>query len=133
MTLQPAEILFPDAELWLTTALRVALATRSETYKSGVIVGSTVPSTIPARFVQVRRDGGTERGVFDRPRFGINVYAATEQDVANLTRLVCALLRLLPGDGVCVAMRQAAGPSPIADSKPRRYLSVEATLRGEPL
>lgn len=133
MTLQPAEILFPDAELWLTTALRAALATRSETYKSGVIVGSTVPSTIPARFVQVRRDGGPEDGVFDRPRFGINVWAATEQDVANLARLVAALLRLLPGDGVCVSMRQTSGPSPIADTKPRRYMTYEATLRGESL
>lgn len=131
MTLQPAEVLFPDAEMWLTGALRAAFATRSESYKSGVVVSTSIPATF-TRLVQVRRDGGTERGVFDRPRFGINVYAATEKDVADLARLAAALVRLLPGDGVCTHMT-VTGPSPIPDSKPRRYFTAEANLRGEPL
>lgn len=133
MTLQPAEVIFPDAELWATAALRAALATRTETYKSGVIVSNAVPATRPARLVTIRRDGGPTDGLFDRPRFGVNVWAATEKDAADLARLVTALFRLLPGDGTCVAVRQASGPSPIPDAQPRRYMTFEATLRGTPL
>lgn len=133
MTLQPVSILFPDAEAWAVNALRVALAARSEAYKSGVVVATTVPTTRPARLVTVRRDGGASDGLFDRPRFGINVWAATEEDCADLTRLVVALLFVVPGDGVCVAIRQAGGPSPVPDVAPRRFMTFEATLRGTAL
>jgi len=133
MTLQQAEVIFPDAELWATTAMRAALAARSEPYKSGVVVSNAVPATRPARLVTIRRDGGPEDGVFDRPRFGVNVWAATEKDAADLARLVTALFRLLPGDGVCVNVRQASGPSAIPDAQPRRYMTFEATLRGSAL
>lgn len=133
MTLQPVAVLFPDAELWGTTRLRTALAARSEPYTTGVKVSNAVPTTRPTRFVTVRRDGGAPSGVFDQPRFGVNVWAATEKDVADLAALVSALFLLTPGDGVCVRMRQTSGPSPIADVQPRRYMTFEARLRGENL
>jgi hypothetical protein len=133
MTMQPVAVLFTDAELWAITTLRAKLATRAEAYKSGVVVSNAVPTTRPARLVTVRRDGGSSSGVFDRPRFGVNVWAATEKDVADLAALVSALFLLAAGDGVCVRMRQTLGPSPIADAQPRRYLIFEATLRGSPL
>jgi hypothetical protein len=132
MTLQPVSILFPDAEAWAVTALRAALALRSEAYKSGVVVDTKVPTTRPARLVTVRRDGGPARGIFDYPRFGVNVYAATEEDATDLSNLVAALMRRFPGDGTCVSIRQMSGPSPVPDESgtPRRYLVFEATLRG---
>lgn len=133
MTLQPTAILFPDAELWAIAALRSALATRTETYVTGVKVSNAVPTTRPARLVTVRRDGGASDGLFDRPRLGVNVWAATEQDCADLTRLVVALLFVAPGDGVCVRLVQVGGPSPIPDAQPRRFMTFEATLRGSAL
>lgn len=133
MTLQPAPILFPDAELWAINYERAALAARTESYKSGVVVSNTVPTTRPPRLVTIRRDGGSVRGVFDRPRFGVNVWAATEKDAADLAALVSALFLQAPGDGVCVSIRQLSGPSPIADAQPRRYMTFEAQLRGVPL
>jgi hypothetical protein len=133
MTLQPIAILFPDAELWAIGRLRTALAARSETYVTGVKVSNAVPDPRPARLVTIRRDGGASDGLFDRPRLGVNVWAGTEQDCANLTRLVMALLFVVPGDGVCVAIRQAGGPSPVPDVAPRRFMTFEATLRGPAL
>jgi hypothetical protein len=132
MTLQPVSILFADAEAWAVTALRAALALRSEAYKSGVVVATTVPPTRPARLVTVRRDGGPARGIFDYPRFGVNVWAATDEDATDLANLVAALMRRLPGDGTCVSIRQLSGASPVPDEsgQPRRFCTFEATLRG---
>lgn len=130
MTLQLPEVLFPDAELWATGRLRALLATRSETYLSGIVVSNAVPATRPARLVTIRRDGGSPVGVFDRPRFGINVYAAIETDATKIAQMVTALLRLAPGDGVCTSLVIQSGASPIPDAVPRRYIVAEATLRG---
>lgn len=130
MTMQPAHVLFPDAELWATAALREVLEGRPEPYVTGVKVSNAVPAVRPSRLVTIRRDGGAENGVFDQPRFGVNVWAATEKDVADLARLVTALFRLLPGDGVCVSMRQVGGPSAIPDAQPRRFMTFEGVLRG---
>jgi hypothetical protein len=132
MTLQLVRALFVDAEAWAAGYLRTALAARSEAYKTGVVVGTTVPRTRPARLVTVRRDGGAPAEVFDVPRFGVNVYAATEEDVSDLAALVAALLRIAPGDGTCVSMRQLSGPNPIPDESgtPRRFSTFEAHLRG---
>lgn len=132
-TWQPPSVLFPDAELWATGALRTALAGRSEPYKAGVIVAHAVPATRPDRLVTIRRDGGTEDGLFDQPRFGVNVWTQTEKDAADLSRLVAALLRGLPGDGVCTYMRQVSGPSTVPDAQPRRFMTFESRLRGEAL
>lgn len=135
MTLQPIAILFPDAESWAVSYLTTALTGRAETYASGVVVGVGVPSPRPARLVTVRRDGGPNKGMFDQPRLGVNVWAETEEDVIDLAELVSALLRIAPGDGTCTAMRQLSGASPVPDesAQPRRYSSFEATLRGSAL
>jgi hypothetical protein len=133
MPWQPAGVIHPDAELWATGVVRAALTGRPEAYVSGVKVDNKIPNPRPNRLVQIRRDGGPEDGVFDNPRFGVNVWAASEKDVANLARLVAALFRQLPGDGVCVAMRQLSGPSSVPDAQPRRFMTFEGRLRGTPL
>lgn len=135
MTLQPAPIVFPDAELWATTALRAALVGRGEAYLSGVKVSNAVPAARPDRLVTIRRDGGAAVGVFDNPRLGVNVWARTEQDATDIARLVAALFWSLPGDGVCVSMRMVGGPNPIPDESgaKRRFMTFEARLRGTPL
>jgi hypothetical protein len=133
MTLQPTAILFPDAELWATTALRAKLAGRPESYAAGVKVSNAVSNPRPSRLVQIRRDGGAADGVFDNPRLTVNIFAPSEQDATDLARLVAALMWSLPGDGVCVRMRQASGPSSVPDATPRRLMSFEARTRGTKL
>lgn len=133
MTFQLARVLFPDAEAWAVTRIRALLATRSETYKSGVVVDNKVPPVRPVRLVTIRCDGGSPlEDLLDRPRFGVNVYAATEEDATDLANLVAALFRLAPGDGTCVAMTQLSRPTPVADESktPRRFATFQATLRG---
>jgi hypothetical protein len=125
---------FPDAELWATAYVRGALAARAESYASGVTVGTTVPTTIPARLVTVRRDGGPRVNMRQEvARLGVNVWAATEQDVTDLTRLVRALFSAAVGNGSVRKVTELSGPSPIADTKPRRYFVVELTIAGSTL
>lgn len=135
MTLQPTAILFPDAELWATTRVRALLTGRPESYVTGVKVSNVIPAVRADRMVIVRRDGGPARGVFDHPRLSIQVWAKSEQDATDLARLVSALMRRLPGDGVCTAVSQNSGPNPVADAsgQPLRYLVFDATLRGTAL
>lgn len=135
MSLQPTPIVFPDAELWLTTALRAALGARAEIWASAAFVSNRVPSPRRDRMVIVRRDGGPTDGMFDLPRIGVNVWGTTEQEATDLARLVCALMSTLPGSSGCVSVTQQSGPIPIADEsgQPRRYSVFQARLRGTPL
>lgn len=134
MTLQPAGVVAPDAELWATAALRSALAARSETYAAGVFVGNEKPTTNRARTVVVRRDGGSQVGLFDYPRLTVRVWADVEQEASDLARLVQALFLNAAGDGVCVAVTSLGGPSGVPDdSQFQKVLTVEARLRCTPL
>lgn len=121
---------FPDVELWATGYLRGALDARSEPYATGVKVDHKVPSPIPTRLVQVRRDGGPQLNpVLEVARLTVNVWAATEKDVTDLTSLVRALLAAAPGDGAVKRVANTSGPSPVPDSTPRRTFVVELTIR----
>lgn len=125
---------FPDIELWLTGYLRTALAARAEPVASGVTVSTSTPTTRPARLVTVRRDGGPRVGrVLEAARIGVNVWAATEQDATDLTRLVRALITAADGQGPVKHVGEQSGPSPIADAAPRRFFTVELTVRGSAL
>lgn len=128
--------LFPDVELWATTYLRAALGARTEPYTAQVKVSNGVPAVMPGRLVTVRRDGGGQLDPFrDNPRLGVNVYAGTEQDVADLAAMVSALLRSAADGKPVLRVRTVSGPSPIADEagKPRRYLTFELAVRGTQL
>lgn len=127
-------VIFPDVELWATDYLRTALASRSEEYADAK-VSNAVPTTMPARLVAVRRDGGPELDVArELARLGVNIYAPTEQEATDLARLVRALLKAAP-DGKPVCKVTTTGPSPIPDrsGKPHRYFTVELIVRGADL
>jgi hypothetical protein len=127
-------VVFPDVEEWATGWLDAALAARPESYASGVTVRNRIPApkqAWPMPFVWVRRDGGARLDVArEAPRLAVNVYAAAEQDVADLANLVRALLWSAPdGDPVC-RVTELSGPSPIPDSRPRRFMTFELIVRG---
>lgn len=135
-------VVVPDAELWWTGWLRSALAARAESYASGVYVSNTRPSAedwekshpttpYPARMVTVRRDGGPRVDlVHSLARLGINVWAATEKDAADLAGLVEGLVLSVRTTGPVEAVGSSSGPSPVEDSTPRRFFTVEAITRG---
>lgn len=124
-------IVTPDAELWWTGWLRAALAARSEPYASGVYVSNAVPETRRDRMVTFRRDGGPREDLLhSTARLGINVWAMTEQDVTDLAGLVEGLVLAVRTVGPVEAVRSVSGPSPVPDSQPRRFFTVEAITRG---
>lgn len=127
-------VVFPDVELWATGWLRNALATRAEPYAQDVLVGVVLPTTRRDRMVMFRRDGGPRLDATrEAPRLGVNVWGGSEQEASDLARLVAALLWAAPdGNPVCKAT-QLAGPSPVADEQPRRYMTFELVTRGTEL
>lgn len=139
MTLTP--VLFDDVELVVTTALRSALAARSEPYTDGVYVSISSPTDpttgepeTPARMVTIRRDGGPRLDVArDQARVAVNVWADTEQDCNDLARMVAALVWAMPDGDPVVRVDQTSGPTTIPDDRPHKYLTFELILRGTDL
>ena len=127
MTTTP--IIFPDVELALTGRLRTALAAHGY---AGVFVSNTRGTQATA--VWVRRDGGPALDqVREAARVGINVFAPSEQAATDLARTVSALMRAMPDGAPILRVEQTSGPSPIADSSPRRYMTFEVDVRGTEL
>lgn len=127
-------VIFPDVELWATGWLRAALAARAEPYATDVLVGVVVPTTRRPRMVMVRRDGGRRLDATrEAPRLGINVWGSSEQEAGDLARLVAALLWAAPDGSPVLRASQLAGPSPVADAQPRRYMTFELVVRGTDL
>lgn len=134
--MQPARVLFPDVPLWATTYLRSALSARSEAYATGVHVGTSMPDKRPKRAVICRRDGGPRLDTArESARLAVQVWAGTEQDVNDLTRLVRALIWAAPNGDPVVRVDDSAGPSTFADDtgQPCRYMTFDVIVRGAPL
>jgi len=133
--MQPANVIFPDVELWATTFLRAALAARPESF-SNAYVSNAVPQSRRDRMVIVRRDGGPRVTVAtEAARLGVRVWGKTEKDVTDLTRLVRALLtNAADGNPVC-RVEDLSGPSAVPDEsgQPLRFFTLELTVRGIPL
>lgn len=135
MTWQPIGVVYPDIELVLTGRYRTALAARTEPYAQGVFVSNKVPTTRRDRMVIVRRDGGTQAEMRDRPRVTFRVWATSEKDATDLANLVMALAPTFADGDPIVAVPTAgrSGPSPVADAsgQPLRLLGIEFHTRGE--
>lgn len=122
-------VIFPDVELTLTSYLRTALAAHGY---PGTFVSNARGTQAIA--VWVRRDGGPVLDqIREAARVGVNVFAPTEQAVINLARTVSALMRAAADGAPIVRVTQPTGPTPIADSTPRRYMTFEVTVRGSNL
>lgn len=130
MTWQPAALLHTDVEAWAVTYMTTALAARSETYAQSVTVSNAVPNPRAARMVTFRRDGGTPDGLFDVPRVNVGVWAATDEDVIDLTRLVAALLWAAPNGNPVTHAEMVGGPVAVPDAQPRRSMTFEIRSRG---
>ena len=122
-------VIFPDVELWATGYLRTALASHGY---PGMFVSNRRETQATA--VWVRRDGGPAGQVLETPRLAVNVFAPSEQAVADLARTVSALLCAAPDGAPVTRCTQVSGPSAIPDeSGPRRFMTFELTVRGAAL
>lgn len=137
MPWQAAALVFPDVELVLTGRYRAALAERDEPYAQDVWVSNSVPSPRPDRMVIVRRDGGVQAEMRDRPRVSLRCWATSEKDAADLAALVMALAPTFADGAPIVAVPTSgrSGPFPVADEsgQPMKQMTIEFHTRGVPL
>ncbi len=127
--------LFPDVEATLVTFLRAALTARAEPYAADVHVSNALPNPRPARAVIVRRDGGRRLdNIREAARVGVNVWAATEKDANDLSRMVSALLHSqAPVPVMHVDTISALSPLSDESGQPRRFGTFEVILTSSPL
>lgn len=126
-------IVSPDVELWATGYLRAALAARPEPYSANVYISRKVPDPRRNRMVIVRWEGGPGRDVvLEDGVLSVRVFASTEQEAADLARLVRALLLASAGAGAVKRTRGLGGPYEVPDEsgQPLRFFTVELTIRG---
>lgn len=133
MTWQPAAILHADVEAWAVTYLQAALDARDEDYAQDVYVSNAVPNPRRDRMVTVRRDGGVPESVIDVPRVNVGVWAGTDEDVIDLTRLVAALLLGAADGDPVVRASMVGGQVAIPDAQPRMSMTYEFRTRGSAL
>lgn len=118
--------------------LRTQFALRSESYTTGVTLGSHLPSPRPALpFIWMRRVGGFATGrATDRARMDVHVYHVSEYKANQLTQLTRGLLLAWPfiDSSVAKGASEFSGPGPVPDplwpEATRFYFTVEINLRG---
>jgi hypothetical protein len=129
VTWQKSAVIYPDAELVLTGAMRAALVAAG---RSDVHVDRKVTAARP--LVALTRDGGNPSELRDRPRIRFRVFAGTDQAANDLARLALALATDLPGANGITRAEILSGPYEVPDeSGPMRYALVEFHIRGEEL
>lgn len=139
-------VLYPDTVSVVTTYLQAVLdADTTHTYADGTIVRTRVPNpfpttaTPPLPLVTVKRVGGPDAIVIDRPRIDLQVWHTDEAKASDLANLVRALMLAIPGvrSGVTVyRVTTFSGPSLIWDEDrdlPRYLLTFELGVRGSAL
>jgi hypothetical protein len=125
-------VVWPDVEAAVITYLTTALAGRAESFTDGVDVVRTLPDPRPARCVTVRSDGGPSLGdVRGLARLGVNVWAQTDEDAADLANLTSALVTAMPnGQPVITATASLPYAIPDPSGQPLRYFTAELVVRG---
>lgn len=131
MPWQPVGVRYPDTEAATAALLRDLLADHPEA--DGVWVGRKLPKNRPPRAVQIIRDGGAQRELRDRAVLRVLVWDRTDEEVADLAGLVCALVPLMVGRSGVLYVKHLSGPYEVPDAAPKRYLLFEIHFRGEPL
>ncbi|MET9729232.1 hypothetical protein ABZZ79_00775 [Streptomyces sp. NPDC006458] len=130
-----APVEFPDGVDIVRRYLREALVERGD----DVPVVTRVPSTRPTRFVRIERVGGSRLDrVTDRPRLDIHCWGADEGAVADLVKVVRALVFAIPGwrGAVAYDVAEVGGPDSAPDpvsGQERSSFAVEVSLRGRAL
>lgn len=130
-----APVEFPDAVDVVRRYLREALVARG----LDVPVRTRVPDPRPPQFVRIERVGGSRLDrVTDRPRLDVACWGSDEGAVADLVKVVRALVFAIPGWRGVVAydVVEVGGPDSSPDpvsGQERASFAVEVSLRGRAL
>ena len=126
---QPAPATPVDLALRVTGYLRplltgVWVADKRPTEADAAASGRPYPLSV----VTVRRDGGPCDGLFDRPRFGVNVWAPRRMDAFNLasqvTRLILGWPATLTPDAPVLTTCSYV-PSLVPDDTPPHFYATD--------
>lgn len=138
----PAAI-YPDDVAWCIAYLGLQLSSRTEPFAQDVTVRRQAPDEgsgdewpASGRLVTVRGDGGRTAPFRRFGRLGVNVWAASRADTADLAALVAALLMNSPGSGRVVGVETVTGPIDVPESntgRHHRYLTAELVFSGSAL
>lgn len=126
---------FPDAVDVVRSYLQAALTA------SGLVVPvrTRVPDPRPPLFVRIERIGGSRLDrITDRPRIDVECWGPDEGAVADLVRVVRALVFAIPGwrGAVAYDVVDVGGPNSSPDpvsGQERSSFAVEVSLRGKSL
>lgn len=127
-------VIFGDVVEEVAAPLRTLLAGRSEPETDDVEVHGEVPNPRPAKFIELRRDGGVSPAVIlDRPRLTVRCWHEADAEAERLAQITRALIKTLPGTGAIRRVVDAGGPNPAPDESGAAtyFFSVEITLRGD--
>jgi hypothetical protein len=132
-------MLYPVVSFPISTGtIAVFLRTELASWTS-LVVAPKRPATMPKRFLSIRDDGGTQRGMHMVNRYGVNVWADAPVDGEQIARDAMTALRSLPGTGSFKSTGTYFGPTEIEDDpafsfggKPMShyYFSFAATIKG---
>lgn len=127
-----APVEFPDGVDVVRRYLREALVARG----LDVPVRTRVPDPRPPLFVRIERVGGSRLDrVTDRPRLDVACWGPDEGAVADLVKVVRALVLAIPGwrGAVAYDVAEVGGPNSAPDpvsGQERSSFAVEVSLRG---
>ncbi|MFF7171090.1 hypothetical protein [Streptomyces pseudovenezuelae] len=130
-----APVEFPDAVDVVRGYLREALLARG----LDVPVRTRVPDPRPAQLVRIERVGGSRLDrITDRPRLDVECWGPDEGAVADLVKVVRALVFAIPGwrGAVAYDVVDVGGPNTAPDpvsGQERSSFAVEVSLRGRTL
>lgn len=102
----------------------------------GVPVRSRVPRERPARWMQVRRVGGVNDVVRDRPRLDVWAWAKDDSETFDLLMAARSAIHALEGTTLlgpaCYRVEEFLGPTRSDDREtgsPRMWMTVQLSLR----
>lgn len=118
---------YPDAEDLLVDYLQPIV---------GVPVRTRVPRTRPEEWLQVRRSGGVEDIVRDRPRLDLFAWAGDDGATRDLLMAARSAVHALEGTTLlgpaCYGVEEFLGPTRADDREtgtPRMWMTVQLSLR----
>ena len=131
-------VVFADIDLATVNYLRDILAAYAGDfdYAADVHVSVVVPNPRTERMVIIRRDGGRQVDpVRETARLGVQVWASTVKECADLANLVRALLLAMADGAPVCRVSETLAPSPVDDEsgQPMRYGTFTLVARGADL
>lgn len=132
-------IVHDDLELFLTSWYRSRIAARPEAVCQGVTVNRVEPSTLPAKMIVIRDDGGVETSILTGERsVGVSILAGTKanpKDAKDLAAIAYALRSQIassdPSNPVAAVLDSTAPVMvPEAAEKARVYFTLTLAVAG---